>query len=330
MQILLTGATGFVGGRLLPKLIASGHSVRCLTRSQSSAQKLRTTFSVEAVVGDLRDKASIVTAMCDCDVAYYLVHSMDADGDFRESDRVCASNFAQAAHETKLNRTIYLSGLADESEPKLSKHLASRIEVGRILRKRQSGNSLARCLELRAAMIIGNGSLSFRLVEHLCNRLPVMLLPKWLFTQTQPVGISDLLEYLLASLTVDLPASRVVEIGGANTTTYVNIFREYCQQQKLRRLMIPVPVLSTQLSAIWLSLVTPETAKVGRAMADGLRNPTIVNDDVASRLFDIKPMTTAAAIVEAIEEKSIDSSKEEPLCSVGNNSIDDPNSTDSS
>jgi uncharacterized protein YbjT (DUF2867 family) len=296
MKILLTGATGFVGRNLLPRLLADGHVVRCLARSESSATKLPTS-DVEIAIGDASDPVSIRAALDGCDSAYYLIHSMDGDDDYRQKDRDCAKIFAEAAAHANLQSIVYLSGLANEDSELLSDHLASRLEVGRILR----GGSVP-CVELRAAMIIGKNSLSFKMVEQLCKRLPIMICPKWLSTQTQPIGILDLLDYLVASLSIAQDGSRTIEIGGANQTTYLNILKEYCRLTGLKRLMIPVPILSPTLSGYWLGLITPETAQIGKAMIEGLRNPTYVRDDLARKLFNVDPMSTSEAIRYAIGE----------------------------
>ncbi len=300
MRILLTGATGFVGSQLLRELLSLGHKLVCLARNDACAKRLSAN-PVDVIVGDARDDSVLTKAISGCDAAYYLIHSMASDGDFRDNDRAIAENFARIAGEENLQRVIYVSGLANEDEPNLSKHLASRLEVGRILR---SGK--APCIEFRAAMIIGNESISFRMVKHLCHRLPIMLCPKWLSTVTQPLAASDLIQYLVQAMTLKPFHSQVVEIGGRDQATYNDILRTYCDQMNLKRIMIPVPFLTPKLSSYWLALVTPETAEVGRRMIDGLRNPTFVRSDSASRLFDIQPKSVSEAIADAIAENEAD------------------------
>jgi uncharacterized protein YbjT (DUF2867 family) len=297
MRILLTGATGFVGSQLLTELLDLGHQVVCLARNNACVQRLAE-FPVEIIAGDARETGVIEKAVAGCDAAYYLIHSMASDGDFRDNDRAIAKNFARVAGEQNLQRVIYVSGLANEDDPKLSKHLASRVEVGKILR-----GGAAPCIEFRAAMIIGDESISFRMVKHLCHRLPIMLCPKWLSTVTQPLAASDLIQYLVQALTLEPFHSQVVEIGGHDQATYKDILQTYCNQMNLKRIMIPVPFLTPKLSSYWLALVTPETAEVGRRMIDGLRNPTFVQNDAASRLFDIQPKSISQAIADAIAEQ---------------------------
>lgn len=298
MKILLTGATGYVGGKLLNRLLSQSSesdSIRCLVRDPATAE-IADSACVEVFKGDTLEADSINGAMRGVDAAYYLIHAMNDDGDFEEQDRTSAQNFLAEAERSGVSRIVYLSGLANEPDDKLSSHLASRIEVGRILR----GGKIP-CIEFRAAMVVGDGSLSFRMLKHLCNRLPVMICPKWLSTPTQPIGIDDLLEFLKRAQSIDVNQSLVVEIGCKDNTTYLEMLKEYCRQARIRRLMIPVPILSTKFSSYWLTLVTPETAKVGRDLIDGLTNPTLVTNNVAAELFsDIEPVPVATAIERAI------------------------------
>ena len=214
--ILLTGASGYVGGRLLPLLNRQGGQVRCLIRNPGSAPSL-SGESIEVVKGDVLDRQSLDSAMKGVTTAYYLVHLMASSGDFQKKDREAAQNFAAAAKQAGVKRIIYLGGLGDDSDPKLSIHLRSRHEVGTILR-----DSGVEVIEFRASVIIGAGSLSFEMIGSLTKRLPVMICPRWLATPTQPIAIDDVLAYLLAAL--DLPAgeSRIFEIGGPDVTTYGN------------------------------------------------------------------------------------------------------------
>ena len=231
--------------------------------------------------------------------AYYLVHLMSGSKDFEKEDRQAALNFAGAAKKAGVRRIIYLGGLGDDADPKLSPHLRSRHEVGKILR--ESG---VETIEFRASLVIGTGSLSFDLVKSLTDRLPVMLCPRWLTTPTQPIAVDDVLAYLLAAK--DLPAgeSRIFEIGSPDVTTYGGMIREYARQRGLRRWLISVPVLTPYLSSLWLALVTPTAFEVGRHLIEGLKNPTVVQNKDALDVFSIRPMGIREAIQKALTSSS--------------------------
>lgn len=291
-HVLLTGSTGHVGGALLPELRKAGFHVRCMTRDRSTVDLIDDEH-VTVIEADALKPDSLVGAMRGCQLAYYLVHSMSGDGDFAERDRQAAVNFRDAAAAAGLERLVYLGGLGVESD-KLSEHLRSRQEVGRILR-----DGSVPTIEFRAAVVIGAGSLSYEMIKNLCHRLPVMICPKWLSTQTQPIGTDDLVRFLVAATTAKLTTSEIVEIGAPDITTYREILAEYSRQKHLRRILIPFPFLSPWLSGLWLSLVTPETAHIGSDMVMGLANPTIVTDHSADR-FHVHPMTVAEAIAVAI------------------------------
>jgi uncharacterized protein YbjT (DUF2867 family) len=290
MKILLTGATGYVGGRLLEALEAEGCEVRCLAREPSYARAIAA--RTEVVRGDVLDADSLEAAFEDIDAAYYLIHSMGSQGDFEERDRQGARNFAEAARRAGVERIIYLGGLGAGSD--LSPHLRSRQEVGEILR---AGG--VPTLELRASIIIGSGSLSFELVRALVEKLPLMVTPRWVKVRAQPLAIEDLIAYLVASL--GGPAeSRVYEVGGADQVSYGDIMREYAHQRGLRRFTIPVPVLTPYLSSLWLGLVTPVYARIGRKLIDGVRNPTVVEDPSALERFSVRPRGIRNAIARAL------------------------------
>jgi uncharacterized protein YbjT (DUF2867 family) len=293
-RVLLTGATGYVGGLLLRRLEARGIPVRCLVR-QPEKLKGRTAPSTEIVAGDVLDPASLERALDGVTSAYYLVHLMSGSGDFEAQDRQAAQNFAAAARKAGLRRIIYLGGLGID-DGTLSPHLRSRHEVGRILR--ESG---VECIEFRSSVVVGKGSLSFDLVQALTDRLPVMICPRWLATPTQPIAVDDCLSYLEAALDLPPGPSRIFEIGGEDIVTYGEIIKEYARQKGLRRWLIAVPVLTPYLSSLWLGLVTPATAEVGRHLIEGLRNPTIVTDPSARQAFPIKPLGIRAAIARAID-----------------------------
>ena len=294
--ILLTGPTGYVGGRLLTQLAGRGYAVRCLARNPAFLEQ-RLPPGATVVQGDVTDGDSLARAMAGIDTAYYLVHAMGEASGFEAREREGASHFATAARTAGVRRIIYLGALGDERDD-LSPHLRSRQEVGRILR--QSG---VPTLELRASIVIGSGSLSFEMVRALTEHLPVMVMPRWVSVMAQPIGIQDLLAYLIEALDVPLPDSLVVEIGGKEPVSYKGMMTEYARQRGLYRLMIPVPALTPRLSSLWLGLVTPLYARVGRKLIESIRHPTIVRSDLASRLFSVRPISTADAIRTALDRE---------------------------
>lgn len=294
--ILLTGATGYVGGRLLRALEALGQTVHCVARRPGYLSS-RVTESTKVFEGDVLDKASLRAAFEGIDVAYYLVHSMGAASGFEEQEQLGARNFSEAALEANVKRIIYLGGLGNENE-RLSPHLSSRHEVGRILR--ESG---VPTLEFRASIVIGSGSLSFEMIRSLTEHLPVMIMPRWVSVFAQPIGIQDMIEYLISALDVPLKESIVVEIGGADQISYRDLMKEYARQRNLKRLMISVPVLTPRLSSLWLGLVTPLYARVGRKLIESIVHPTVVTNNVAHELFDLRPRGAGDAICAALENE---------------------------
>jgi lipocalin/uncharacterized protein YbjT (DUF2867 family)/ligand-binding SRPBCC domain-containing protein len=293
-RILLTGATGYIGSRLLRELEAGGCTVRCLARQPARVAASRAT--TEVVAGDCLDGASLNAAMTGVDQAFYFVHSMASGASFAARDREAAANFGRAARRAGVRRIIYLGGLADDADS-LSTHLKSRVETGEVLR--ESGVPL---VEFRASIVIGAGSLSFEMIRALVERLPAMICPRWVDTRTQPIAIDDVLAYLRAAL--DLPEGRegVFEIGGPEVVSYGDMMREYATLRGLRRVLIPVPFLTPRLSGLWLALVTPAQARVGRALVEGLRNSTVVRSAAAIETFAIRPLTLREAFVRAIDE----------------------------
>ncbi|MBN1476815.1 SDR family oxidoreductase [Candidatus Sumerlaeota bacterium] len=294
-QILLTGATGYIGGRLLSRLEDAGHRLRCIARHPEHI-RLRPESEITAVKGDVLDLDSLREAMRGVSCAFYLVHSLGSRGDFGCEERRGAENFARAASEAGVERIIYLGGLGKGDS--LSKHLSSRQEVGRTLRR-----SGVPTIEFQSSIIIGSGSLSFEMIRALVQRLPVMITPRWVRTKTQPIAIEDILDYLIAAVDVPLSESRVFEIGGEDQVSYGDLMREYARQRGLRRLMIPVPVLSPWLSSLWLGLVTPIFARIGRKLVDSLRNETVVVDQSALEVFPIRPRGHREAITRAMENE---------------------------
>lgn len=292
-MILLTGASGYVGGRLLRVLVERGARVRCLARYPEHVRG-HVPPGVEVVAGDVLERGSLVRALAGVHAAYYLVHAMAAGPGFEELERAGATNFGAAAAAAGVRRIIYLGGLGDSAR-ELSPHLRSRQRVGEILR--EGG---VQTVELRASVVIGSGSLSFEMVRALTERLPLMVTPRWVAVKAQPIAIGDLLEYLAAALTVPVEGNPVFEIGGADRVSYRELMREYARQRGLRRLMIPVPVLSPRLSGLWLGLVTPLYARVGRILVESLRHETVVRDEAALRVFGIRPRGVRAAVAEAL------------------------------
>lgn len=292
--VLLTGASGYVGGRLLPLLEQQPVELRCLARSPD---KLRPHVkdSTQVVQGDVLEPASLVKALEGVHTAYYLIHLMSASKDFEKDDKQAAINFAAAARYAGVRRIIYLGGLGDDRDPDLSPHLRSRHEVGRILR-----GAGAETVEFRAGMVVGAGSLSFQLLKSLTDRLPIMICPLWLTTATQPIAVDDVLAYLLAARELPSEDCRTFEIGGAEVVSYADLIREYARQKGLRRRLIFVPVLTPYLSGLWLALVTPAEFEVGRHLIEGLKNPTVVQEKSALDVFQVRPVGVKEAISRAI------------------------------
>lgn len=295
--ILLTGATGYVGARLLSALERDGVAVRCLARRPEAVLPGATTTAV--VRGDTLDRASVRDALAGIRVAYYLVHAMGSGGSFEEADRESATIFGQEAARAGVARVIYLGGLGGGDQ--LSGHLRSRQETGAILARHVSTT------EFRAGIVIGAGSLSFEAIATLVRRLPVMVAPRWVATRTQPIGIDDVVAYLLAARDLDVPPG-IYEIGGPDVVTYEGLMMECARQLGLRRRIIGVPVLTPRLSSLWLGLVTPVYARVARKMIDGLRNETVVTNASALTVFgSIAPQPMRVALATALAEGAVPS-----------------------
>ncbi len=293
-RILLTGATGYVGGRLLKQLENEGYTVRCFTR-RASALRSRVLEKTQVFEGDVLDEASLMRALEGVHVAYYLVHSMGVNTHFEAQDRKAAQLFASTAFSSGVYRIIYLGGLASP-EDTLSPHLRSRIEVGQILR-----NSGIMAIEFQASIVIGSGSLSFELIRNLVERLPVMLTPRWVQIFAQPIFIDDVLSYLVQAIHIPANSSRIYEIGGADVTSYRGIMLEYARQRKLKRLMIPLPFLTPTLSSLWLNLITPVYARIGRKLIGSIKHPTVVRNTDALKDFDVHPIGITEAITRTLE-----------------------------
>ena len=297
--ILLTGATGYVGGRLRRVLEERGQSLRCMARQPQRLASL-VSETTDVVEGDVFKPETLDRAMEGVETAYYLIHSMGSDQDFEQRDREGAKNFAEAARKAGVKRIIYLGGLAHGDD--LSPHLRSRHEVGDLLR--ESG---ATVVEFRASIVLGSGSLSFEMIRALVERLPIMITPRWVEVQAQPIAIDDLLDYLVRATDLELGESEIFEVGGADRVSYGDLMREYASQRGLRRWMVRVPVLSPRLSSLWLGLVTPIYARVGRKLIASIKNASVVQDKSALEAFPIKPRTMVEAVESAIrnEEREI-------------------------
>ncbi len=292
MKIAVTGASGYIGGRLVPRLLAEGHEVVCLARTPGKLDDRPWHRDVEVRRCDVLDTDQVAAGLAGCDAAYYLVHSMGAKSDFAAADRTAAANFAAGAASNGLGRIVYLGGLGGDEE--LSPHLASRQEVGSVL----AGGTTA-VTELRAAIVIGSGSVSFEMLRYLTEVLPIMTTPRWVETKGQPIAITDVLSYLVAALD-DAPGSHVYEIGGPDVVSYRQMMQAYAEVAGLRkRIILPVPVLSPGLSSLWIGLVTPLPVGVARPLVDSLRNEVTVVDDAADR-FGITPMPLRVAIEQAL------------------------------
>ncbi|MEO8500126.1 MAG: SDR family oxidoreductase [Vicinamibacteria bacterium] len=297
--ILLTGATGYVGGRLLKALEARGLRVRCLARRPEILTE-RVGPTTEVVEGDALDRTSLDHAMRGVEVAYYLVHSMGAGRAFEDQDRRAALNFGHAAKIAGVARIIYLGGLGREEED-LSPHLRSRQEVGQILRRAQ-----VPVLEFRASIVIGHGSVSFEMIRALVERLPIMITPRWVKVPAQPIAIDDVLAYLVAALDLPVTEYRVYEIGGADKMSYADIMRAYARMRGIRLIMIPVPVLTPFISSLWLGLITPLYARIGRTLIESIVHSTVVRDRSALNVFDIRPIGVEEALRRALATEEDD------------------------
>ncbi|NNE72487.1 MAG: SDR family oxidoreductase [Acidimicrobiales bacterium] len=298
MKVAVIGATGYVGGRLVPELLAAGHEVRCLARNPDRLAGVEWRPDVEVVTADVLDQGSLEAGLRDIEAVYYLVHAMGHAGDFEHVDRVGAANTKAAAEHASVSRIVYLGGLGEDDADQLSPHLASRHEVGRVL-----ASGTVPVTELRAAVIIGSGSASFEMLRHLAEVLPAMICPRWVTkTKCQPIGIADVLHYLVAVIDEPEAAGRILEIGGPDVLTYRDMMDRYAAIAGLRRrLIIPVPLLTPRLSSHWVNLVTPLPYGLARPLVDSLINDVVVRPDRdIRRLVDHQPHTLDEAIERAL------------------------------
>ncbi len=290
MRVLVTGATGYIGGRLVPRLLDQGHQVRVLVRDPRRVAGRRWRDRVEVAPGDLMDPESLVRATGGVDAAYYLVHSMYASGPFADLDRAAALNFVRACEHVE--HVTYLGGLLPEG-PRVSTHLASRAEVGEILREHLP------TLELRAGPVIGSGSASFEMVRYLTERLPIMITPKWVSNAVQPVAVQDVLNYLVKGL--ERRITGIVEIGGERLT-FRQMMDGYAAVRGLRRTILPVPVLAPGLAARWVGLITPIPNRLAVPLVQGVITPVVADTSRARELFpDIDPLPYRRAVERALD-----------------------------
>lgn len=296
-RVLVTGATGYIGGRLVPRLLARGWHVRCLARSPEklAARSWAGASGVEIVAGDVGGPA-VEEALRGCDAAYYLVHSMLAAGhEFAEEDRRLARSFAAAAERAGCGRIVYLGGLGETGKD-LSPHLASRREV-----ERELASTSVPVTVLRAAIILGSGSASFEILRYLVERLPVMVTPRWVGTECQPIAVADVLHYLTACLETPETIGRTLDIGGPEILPYRELMQATARALGLRRrIVLPVPVLTPRLSSLWIHLVTPLSRHIARPLAEGLRNRVVCRDDEAARLMPHRLSSVREALEAAV------------------------------
>jgi uncharacterized protein YbjT (DUF2867 family) len=291
MNILVTGATGYIGGRLIPELLKKGHHVRVLVRDPNRILGRTWTGSVEVIKGDLLRAESIRHAFNGIDAAYYLVHSMRSGAHFEELDRKASRNFASAA--VKVPHVIYLGGLQSKAAAP-SPHLQSRAEVGRILSEK------LRITEFRAGPIIGSGSASFEMVRYLTERLPIMIAPRWIQNQIQPLAVRDVLQYLISAL--DQPPAGIVEIG-TRPLTFKKMLEQYAKARGLKRLILPIPVLAPKTAGLWVGLLTPIPNSMAVPLIEGILHPLRADTTKARRLFPhIVPISYRKAVDLALEK----------------------------
>jgi len=287
-RCLVTGVTGYIGGRLVPELLDKGYEVRVVSRDVFRLQGRAWIDRVEAAEADMLKPETMSGLMKDIDIAYYLIHSMSGneDSDFHERDIRAAKNFGDNAKACNIERIIYLGGLGSDGDT-LSRHLKSRQITGETLRK--SGIPVT---EFRAAVVVGSGSKSFEMIRYLTERLPVMICPRWVYSKVQPISISDVLQYMTEAIEKEETANEIIEIGGRDIVTYAEMMKTYAKVNGLKRLLISVPVLTPGLSSYWVHWMTPIPASLARPLIEGLKNDVVVEDKKSRMLFpDISPVS---------------------------------------
>ncbi|RFU22669.1 NAD(P)H-binding protein [Geodermatophilus marinus] len=292
MRVLVTGASGFVGGRLASALVEKGHEVRAMTRHPD-----RYGGAGKPVAGDVGDEDSLRAALTDVDAAYYLVHSL-GDPDFERKDAAAARAFARAAAGTGVGRIVYLGGLGKDDDS-LSPHLRSRRQVERLL-----GETGVPVTALRAGIVVGHGGVSWEMTRQLVAHLPVMITPRWVHTRTQPIAIADMVRYLVGVLETPGTEGRVFEVGGAEVLEYLEMLTRVAEIQGRHMFVLPVPLLSPQLSSRWLSLVTDVDVKTGRSLVDSMTNEVVVHDPAIRDVVPFEPMGYDEMVLAALAERA--------------------------
>jgi uncharacterized protein YbjT (DUF2867 family) len=323
LKVLVTGASGFIGSRVVSKLLSisssyssssshlpdKNYEILCLTRNKDSLKGRYENYKdgIKIIVADVNDYSQLVKAMNGVNIAFYLIHSMEGSSKewkkFSQRDRIAAENFAKAATECGVGRIIYLGGLIHEQSniegySKLSDHMRSRKEVGDILR-----TSSAKVTIFRAAVILGQGGGSFQMLEYLVKRLPVMVCPKWVLTKSQPISVDDVVEYLVRSIDVKETEGGDFDIGGTEVLTYIDMMKRYAKMLNKSIKIIIIPFLTPRLSSYWVDLITPVSASLARPLIDSLKHKATVKDDTIKKFIPLKPKTFEEAIKAAEEEE---------------------------